>query len=515
MMNEEEKLNDIINSKFSEEEFPFDEENWEKAEKLIDDSRKKKKRRIWMAIFFIGLVSGIVIMIPFVSNEYKSKRETAHLIKENENAINIENKDKTQLKEKTFDLKKQDDTSKVYPKSVGQNKDVSLSASNNGPEQQTIVKIEQKNKNGRNNISNALAVTTKTDLTEKKVVAKIKKSRNPKSEINNNALTSIDNSNIKKIEKSDQIIPVMEEEIRTENLHIVKKEKRNISGSNKIDAQKPVSQNENLIPITELETQKAVSQSGTQNATDSTKNHSEIPAANADSTIKKADTLTIAVTSNTVVPQIEKEKNVRKNMFSIEAGASFIAGWSYGDTTEGRGFNPIFGLGYTRILNSNWSVHTAVYYNTISRLNSSSYTAHHINYDFGHNTIDTSITTKWLHYITVPVQLQYNLNAKNYIGAGMSLSYLITSSGTMSTFNQTPFAITNKKEMTQSGYCQGFNMWNATAMILYGRKLSNRFSINLIAYYGLTDLKENAFFSKQKTERDMGARILLSYNIFK
>ncbi len=65
-MNEKEEFEDIIASKFSEAEFPFDEANWDNAEEMISSFRKKEKRRRFGFVFFSGIVLGIIVMLPFV-----------------------------------------------------------------------------------------------------------------------------------------------------------------------------------------------------------------------------------------------------------------------------------------------------------------------------------------------------------------------------------------------------------------------------------------------------------------
>jgi hypothetical protein len=42
-MSEKENMDELIRDKFSEMDFPFDEENWAKAEEMIALTRKKKK----------------------------------------------------------------------------------------------------------------------------------------------------------------------------------------------------------------------------------------------------------------------------------------------------------------------------------------------------------------------------------------------------------------------------------------------------------------------------------------
>lgn len=66
-MNEKEPFEDIIASKFSEAEFPFDEGNWDNAEDMISAYRTKQKRRRIGFVFFSGIALGVLIMLPFVN----------------------------------------------------------------------------------------------------------------------------------------------------------------------------------------------------------------------------------------------------------------------------------------------------------------------------------------------------------------------------------------------------------------------------------------------------------------
>ena len=67
-MSEEDKFDEIIRSRFSEKEFLFDEENWEKAEAMLDSGKRRKSAVKWSAIFLLGLFAGVALMFPFVGN---------------------------------------------------------------------------------------------------------------------------------------------------------------------------------------------------------------------------------------------------------------------------------------------------------------------------------------------------------------------------------------------------------------------------------------------------------------
>src|ERR1700741_2983907 len=69
MSTEQENFDDLLKSKLDEKEFTFNEANWDKAEKLIIETEKKRKRRIIGFIFFIGMLLGVCVMIPFISGK--------------------------------------------------------------------------------------------------------------------------------------------------------------------------------------------------------------------------------------------------------------------------------------------------------------------------------------------------------------------------------------------------------------------------------------------------------------
>src|ERR1035437_6693832 len=96
-MTEQENFDELIRQKFAEKEFVFNEENWEKAEKKIDSTRRLNKIAKWSTIFIIGLFSGVFLTLVFVdkvnTNDTKVISETSNQ-KERDNSslgLNKEN----------------------------------------------------------------------------------------------------------------------------------------------------------------------------------------------------------------------------------------------------------------------------------------------------------------------------------------------------------------------------------------------------------------------------------------
>jgi hypothetical protein len=229
-----------------------------------------------------------------------------------------------------------------------------------------------------------------------------------------------------------------------------------------------------------------------------------------------ADSGKNATPQNTeALPPIPREKS-GANKFSVEIGGGYSFGWKYGDTNNGRSFIPTIGLGYTRQLSAKWAIKTGIQANALNGLSNSSYRITHVNYDFGYNCNDTTVTTKWLVYLTIPLQIEYSLNDKNAIGLGGSASYLVTGWGTVNTQSQTSSdnAPPAPGQFNQYLYVKGYNKWDASVYLLYKRQFCTRFSAYVMPYFGMMDIKNNAFFGQNTVERNSGIKLLLSYTIY-
>jgi Outer membrane protein beta-barrel domain len=60
------ELEDILQEKFAEAQYPFDEENWEKADAMITTVRRNAMLKKGAAIFGLGIFIGVLVMSPFI-----------------------------------------------------------------------------------------------------------------------------------------------------------------------------------------------------------------------------------------------------------------------------------------------------------------------------------------------------------------------------------------------------------------------------------------------------------------
>lgn len=492
-MKNEEKFEDIIRSRFSEKrDLPFDEANWENIKKMTDASREKRKRRKWLFIFFMGLFTGVGIMLTVIPGS-KSNTQLAESKSKESLPSSYEKTAKEELKDKTK-------ATPVTPvpiktgspeKKPGENSDksVKISSANKANQSAAI-----QNQTAAMPVSTAKKINSSVNL-NKKPVSDIALSRGTQDEKISENVTSVEESGVVSVQlkKKNENASSSEENMKSQEVTSAKDESPEI------------------LPVIVENTNP-----GNHSADSSGTLSLAVPVLNRDSPVKKQDSTVGAKQKTTEVKQPAKENVVRKNMLSIEIGTAFAFGWNYNDSVEGRGFTPLLGIKYTRSLGTKWLLNTGLQCTSVGYLNYSPHTVKHINSSFGYSSSDTTVATTWLYYLTLPLQIHYKLNDKNYIGIGGTVSYMITGSGKITTYKQSDdFGVTDKKVSLQYGYVKGFNPWNASLMLVYTRKFSNRISASLNPYFGLMDIKNNSYFSKSKLERDLGVKLIFSFNIFK
>jgi hypothetical protein len=265
---------------------------------------------------------------------------------------------------------------------------------------------------------------------------------------------------------------------------------------------------------------KSVTSNGNSSSTSPVSNPSsnfKVTTSTAKISVKKIDSS--ALLNDNLPSRYSDEPFImqgKKNIFSVEAGVSWTGGWDYGLTTQGHGFNPLVGIGFMHYIKSKLFLKTGLQFSDFGNMNSVPYI---IQRKEGNLVNDSVLTTKRLYYLTIPLQLEYYLGKntiggnKNTIGGGGSVSYLLGSSGTVTTYqvydNNPPVNLTQYSHFST---LKGYATFSSSVYGFYKRTLNHKLAIYGIVYYGLTDLKNNSFFGTNLFERDKGLKILLSYN---
>lgn len=534
-MSKEEEFYEIFRSKLTDRNIPVEEEDWRNMRKKIDDSRKRKKRIIWLYLPLACLLLGFGGYELYTSINTPANKPSASVTKNEP------------VKETNTTV-----ATNTNPSNTGTtpviNKEEKVIATDTKPGKVYPVTEATKNVN-QDKKEQKPAITEKqiatTNAVQKPIVAstvnkqtKTEKAKTETSSFNYNTTEQVKAEHLavnqpapqkdKTISREkDERISVTQSSVTSSVQQAQPKNTNALASSNsKNDSAKhdAVTVQNSSSPVTDVSVSQAVqpknnsesthatvkSDSGNKASTQPANNNAKV--AKTDSTRAKADSSSRQVAS---LPPIHREPS-GVNTISVELGAGYSLGWKYGDTAQGRGIAPIAGIGYTHSFNSKWGIKIGAQASAIDFTSTVPYTIKHTTYDFGYNSVDTTVTTKWLFYLAVPLQVEYKLDDKDAIGIGGSVSYLITAWGKISTSSASSYFNTPQanKEYTQYEYVKGFNLWNASVCLLYKRSITKNFSFYVSPYFGLMDMKSNTFFKQTKFERDSGIKILLSYNIF-
>lgn len=543
-MSEEEKYDELIRQKFAEKEFIFNEANWEKAEAMIDASRKTKKIFWWSAVFLIGLICGIFLMFPLVKNQsshtaiqpdslskpgYDESSASKKSILENDNSLTTHSSS---------------DTTPLLKMESGRTDE---SVSNDGNPQ--MVSMKDAKENEKTSGKNPSANTASYGSFSKNKFAFVEKpdSKNVRQGSTTRSTLQRQKSNVKdKIAnagsgsaKSPTPEPLTEQENKTDayknGAFALANERKTIKNTKRHGERKDTDVRA-LKEGTkeEVQSKKEVVKKNVNDPADSTAGENkstELLAAKLDAlndsakqeekklvaadSIQKSDSIKVATQEKPASPGLDGLSSA--TFLSVDAGANAQLGWKNNGVTEARGITPVLGLGITHAFNQAWSAASGVYYNGIGYLKGDSKTSSSTTYDFGSKTTITTTKPHFLHYIAIPLTIQYHFNDKNAILAGASLSYLLNAKSNMEeniTYVRPVDSLATENSSIDNSRAKVFNAFDAAVGIGYRRKISYRFSIIAIASFGLVDIKPNTFFLQNAVERNSGLKLMLTYNLF-
>lgn len=499
-MSSQEKFDDLIRKKFDEKQFAFSEKNWEKAEKKLNSDRRSKKIFWWSLLFISGIISGMFIMLPI--NKKNKTNLTYHESVENTEKENLNTKIRSN---QSVNLKTNANNNGELKNDVPSEIKNNIINNKLDAENKNQLNIENRNNEkklvGENILENKISMNTTTSKN------RLNKEKNEVEEWKANY--SEENLNELKVKEEPSLSAGKYKMVNLTNtanhLNTAKKRK-------KIVGNKTIKQTNDLVSVLYTLENMGIPLLGIDSI------HKQI--INPFKSFQNKSDLKSVTINNAGLGS--------STIYSLDIGTNYELGWVYKDKKEGKGFNPILGLGVTLFYNSKWSLCIGAQYGSIAYLKTSEKKFTTKNYSFGINYSDTIITTKWLHYAVLPLMVQYHVNNKNSFSIGGSVSYLVNSINTISydkrisdpNHTNSSVSYTNdssggNKKLTNGYYSNDFNYWDASLMMGYRRRLSEKFNIAAIANIGLLDIKKNLIFNENKRERNSGIKIIISYNLFK
>ncbi|HTB32539.1 MAG TPA: hypothetical protein VK808_10960 [Bacteroidia bacterium] len=460
-MKNEKDFYEILRTKFSDNEHPFDEGNWKSMRTMIDKSRADKKRAIWLltSLVFLLAAGGVFGLLEMNTKGLKSTDTTTLSA-----ANNSQKSSNTNAKSNT-----------TISSANTENTNVSTASNNHADVVNNTTPVTTDAKATSANVNSSAMVAANNSQNLKKNKSGKHRAKSGSDQTSANSLAASINDELNQIEHDTKV----------ENVISSEDSPLNISSN-----QKPAS------------------------------NPATLPAAKAPVPAPKmvAKAPDTSKGGNIAIPsRFSDEPRVfagMRNIFSFDIGTEYSGGWQSGTLVQGKGFNFVLGLGYSHYIGKQWFIKTGLQGSTFGNMSTFTYNYQQVSYQGGHYIAnDSVIITKRLYFLRVPLQFEKYIGHKSSIGFGGAVWYLLGSSGSATTYqqidNNPPY---NAKTYSQNIELPGYTKLNFSAHALYRYTFSHKLSISGMFYWELTNMENNTFFGFNDIEKTKGIQILASYN---
>ncbi len=458
-MSKEEKFKKTLQQLLDEQQFAFTESDWEAAKKVLDDKRRKKRLLpLWFTL------TGLVIFICTITLWPEAKPMVHQGEKHSE-----QNHLAPISKLEPIAVQNNSNNATLNPTANSSNKVLAITKNKvSAPVQQTTNPLSA-------SLSNEVSFSTNEVTTEKQEPVSIVEAK----------------GKIKKTELSVvSLIPAVTENLNTQE------DDKGISSTEKIAGEIPAMTAPFLTPDTNSS---APAEKTNMPSNDVVSNASAMPK----------DSSELKTVSESALPALEEEK---KMLWSVEAGFNVLYGWKNSYGTEGRGFNPVLGINYHKAISERFDYSLGLHFTSIAHLGAFSDTSKVTKYNFGEESQVIVISPQTFYYLNFPLRFSWNIKNKHYFGTNLELGYLLNVKSTVETYEES-FTISEKQTSKEYGYIEGVAPINFQFGLFYRRKIFNNLYLQPELFFGLVDLKDNAFFNSSTKERSSGLKLTLLYSI--
>ena len=499
-MQNEEKFKQNLNSKLEELHFPFDESNWPGAEALLD-ADKKRSGGLYYLIPLLMLLGGLSVywlwpqnaagkdkekMLSRVEasqpNEEKlvplDKPTTSNVIREKAALILTKQKEKTQIRK--------------YP--VLKDKPINISeyGKQNPKSETSISKLEQV----PNQTENPVIENTSTLKNE-----------------NNNLPTTNIGITINENEIQNFPLPIKQMELPPVLQPSVASQAQSTIGNKEESEQ--IKETISKGPIA-IESPIKIGSNQTENLPADKpefKNTEVLSTIQTNSSSSLTDTLKENVTATELnTPSVVANAN---SFLFLELGGAYNLGYKNPGSTDGNGFNPVFGIQWMSVIRNKFSFSFGFQYQPTGHLKYSRHLSKVTRYGLGEDSYVTVITPTTAHYLYMPFRINYRVKEKNIFSLGCNIGYLMNVTSKVENYNEHFNSINSYKTYSTAGYTEGFALFESQLAFAYRRRLYSDFWLSSEIFLGLTDIKNNTFFNTSVYERNSGIKFILIYQLFK
>ena len=154
-------------------------------------------------------------------------------------------------------------------------------------------------------------------------------------------------------------------------------------------------------------------------------------------------------------------------------------------------------------------------YTSINHLSATSHTSTTTRLKFGEEVDATVVTAQNMHYLLMPLKLNYSLSRNDFVCFGYTIAYLLDVDSKIETYS-TRLNYASEPVVSKSrGYSKGFNPYDGQIAVLYRRRVFKEIYLNGEFFYGLRDIKNDDVYKSKGFERAYGFRLSVGINLWK
>ncbi len=496
-MSSEEKFKELLKAKLEAKEFPFKAGNWEKAQQMIDASRNKKKRRaLFVLLGLLLLTSGFIFLYPFANT-------TATVVSAKTPVTAPVTGPATS--KPAEDAK--NNLSATYQSAAREPAKTEIAAAGSAPGKQSAAKSADKQavapQAARQNMVAKANPVPAVGVNKGAMAVAINRKKSTEQAPTNNAMAKVPG------EAENNITPKTVPPLAATTKEHTTNNAAGISGSGDND------KNEGMAPEPARPAQNETAAEAEKPADTNTMVAAAMPTVPiATPSLAAKDSVAAVASAPVNTPGIEG-RILPKNIFSIEAGTNYLLGWKAQGKQDANGFNPVIGISYMSFISPKIAISAGLQYTSVGNMKQYTHVSKISRYGLGEESYVTKITPLKIHYLQLPLKINFVLNDKNTFGAGYIFAYLLTVDNKLETYNERLNSSTDYKTSKTKGYVQGFNNFDSQLSLFYRRAVYHNLFINAEFICGVTDVKNNTFFASSTFERNLGLKLTLVYNLFK
>lgn len=480
-MSFEEEFDRIIQRKAEEADFPFDEQNWEKARRMLDNERRavgigfSSKMYITVFLFLLVASAGYFVYNGFVDpslTEVAVSSGNSHADNEAFKKENVEDQKKSDVKETT-------------------------------------------DRNDANALSESNSITGLQNVT-------------PAPENKRKTVTAA----------SDNFPEAKENKVIAGNFNTEKNKTELVSPNEEINYSSEVTTSRANAVDSEFAKESAGSLAGdekTMGNTTGTPGHNLVePAASEGNELKYEPLLVESMTvmfppqEFVATPEIistpintldyfdedyyTQEKH-KTHYMDVEAGAAYLLGWQSKNGKDGQGINWFGGVNFGFYVSKKISLSAGIQAYNIAHIDHPFFNNKNTEYGFNSKTTQTLITTNSLYYLAFPLRFSYAVNPQNQFGVGCNVGLLMSSKNTEETYFYQSDVRTDKSSVKTTGYYEGMNATHLMLSVFYKTKFGKRLHLNGEATFAPFNIYKYAN-SEINTANTLGFRLSLQYTLF-